>query len=235
MFFTDNGSFVYAQRLRVTEMFFDDWEQLTRPTIRPATPSDVRRIARIHVDGWKSTYKDILPADVLKKLKRSDREQTWMRLVAGGDSGPYVLVAEHPGDGIVGFVASGPERSDNTAYSAEVYAIYVVESHQRQGIGRSLLQYVAQIMSENAQQGLLLWAFRDSPTNEFFRRLGAVEVDTRTRRFGESPIQETAFGWPDIRRLLDVWNEAEEAVEPEPEQRAAEEPPDDEESNESQQ
>jgi L-amino acid N-acyltransferase YncA len=184
-------------------MIFDEWEQLTRPTIRPATPSDVRMIARIHVDGWKSTYQGVLPDDVLKKLKYADRERTWMRLVAGGDSGPYVLVAEHPAHGIVAFVAAGPERSDNPVYSTEVYSIYVAENHQRSGIGRSLLQYVAQIMSENGQQGMLAWAFADGPTNEFFTRLGAEVADARSRTFGEVSIAETAFGWPDIRRLLE--------------------------------
>jgi L-amino acid N-acyltransferase YncA len=184
-------------------MFFEDWEQLSKPTIRPATPSDVRTIARIHVDGWKSTYQSVLPENLLKDLKYADRERTWMRLIAGGDSGPYVLVAEHPGDGIVGFVAAGPERSDNPAYSTEIYAIYVDEPHQRTGIGRGLLQYVAQIMSENAQQGMLAWTFAMSPTNEFFRRLGAEQVSTRSRTFGETPIEEAAFGWSDIRRLLE--------------------------------
>jgi L-amino acid N-acyltransferase YncA len=185
-------------------MFFDDWEQLSKPTIRPATPSDVRRIARIHVDGWKSTYRDVLPEDVLKGIKYSDRERTWMRLVAGGDSGPYVLVAEHPRDGIVAFVAAGPERSEDPAWAGEVYAIYVDDEHQHSGIGRQLLQYVAQIMSENAQQGLLLWAFSESPTNDVFTRLGAEEVGRRTRTFGEAEIEETAFGWADIQRLLNA-------------------------------
>jgi GNAT superfamily N-acetyltransferase len=198
-------------------MFFDEWEQLSKPAIRPATPSDVRTIARIHVDGWRSTYQDVLPQDVLDALTYADRERTWMRLIAGGDSGPYVLVADHPGDGVVAFIAAGPERSENTTYMAEVYALYVDERHQHTGIGRSLLQYVAQIMSENAQQGLLLWTFSESPTNEVFRHLGAEAVTTRSRKFGETEIEETAFGWPDIRRLLDEGYEPEDpsGVEPE--------------------
>jgi GNAT superfamily N-acetyltransferase len=193
-------------------MFIDDWEQLSKPTIRPATPSDVRTIARIHVDGWRSTYRGILSEGVLKGLKYADRERTWMRLIAGGDSGPYVLVADHPNDGVVGFIAAGPERSDNPDYAGEVYAIYVAETHQFNGIGRSLLQYVAQIMHENAQQGLLLWTFSHSPTNEFFRRLGAQGVSTRTRNVEEISIEETAFGWPDIRRLLDESAPAEDEM-----------------------
>jgi GNAT superfamily N-acetyltransferase len=206
-------------------MFFDDWEQLSKPTIRPATPSDVQVIARIHVDGWRSTYQDVLSEKVLKGLKYADRERTWMRLIAGGDSGPYVLVADHPSDGIVGFVAAGPERSDNPAYAGEVYAIYVDKPHQRNGIGRSLIQYVAQIMSENAQQGLLLWTFSASPTNEFFTRLGAQEVVRRTRTFGEFPIEETAFGWPDLKRLLEEGYAAEDprGAEPEEEHAASDE------------
>ena len=208
-------------------MFFDDWEQLSKPTIRPATPSDTRTIARIHVDGWRTTYQDVLPAEVLKSVSYADRERTWMRLIAGGDSGPYVLVAEHRGEGIVGFIAAGPERSDDNSYSTEVYAIYVDEPHQRTGIGRSLLQYVAQIMGENGQEGLLLWTFAGSPTNTFFEHLGARVVTTRRRTFGETPIEEVAYGWPNHRRLFQEGSDddpANEEQEPEQEEQAGPEP-----------
>lgn len=193
-------------------MIFDDWDQLATPGIRPATPSDVRTIARLHVDGWKSTYADVLPERVLKRLNYADRERTWMRLIAGGDSGPYVLVAEYPGEGIVGFIAAGPERSELPEYSTEAYALYVEKGYQQKGIGRALLQYVAQIMSENGQQGLLAWTFAESPTNGFFQQMGAEVVSSRTREFNETPIEETAYGWPDIRRLLE--DEPEEFSDP---------------------
>ncbi len=196
-------------------MFFDDWEQLNKTTIRPATPSDSRTIARIHVRGWRRTYRDFLPEDLLKSIKRRDREQTWMHLIAGGDSGPYVLVAEHPSDGIVGFAAAGPERSDIPDYDGEIYAIYVDEPHQCTGIGTDLMRYVAQVMSENAQQGLLLWTFSQSPGNGFFERLGGQVVTTRTRSLGDVQVEETAYGWPDIRRLLDEEPQADEEVEAE--------------------
>jgi ribosomal protein S18 acetylase RimI-like enzyme len=185
-------------------MLFDDWKTLSSPVIRPATPSDVRTIARIHVAGWRSTYQSILPDDVLDNLSYAEHERLWMRLIAGGDSGPYVLVSEHPVGGVVGFIASGPERSDTPGYAGEVYALYVDEQYQHSGIGRSLLQYVAQIMSENAQQGLLLWAFAESPSNTMFQRLGAQEVARRTRTYSDTQIEEVALGWPDIRRLLDT-------------------------------
>jgi GNAT superfamily N-acetyltransferase len=183
-------------------MLFDDWNTLSHPIIRPATPSDVRTVARIHADGWQATYQDILPDDVLNSISHAEYERLWMRLIAGGDSGPYVLVSEHPVDGIVAFIAAGPERNDIPGYAGEVYALYVDAPHQRSGIGRSLLQYVAQIMSENGQQGLLLWSFAQSPTNAMFERLGAENVSRRTRNYGEHQIEEIALGWPDIRRIL---------------------------------
>jgi ribosomal protein S18 acetylase RimI-like enzyme len=183
-------------------MIFDDWEQLSTPTIRPGTPSDVDDIARIHVRGWRREHRDLLPDSVRKGFRRPDSARIWMRLIAGGDSGPYVLVAEHPGDGIIGFIAAGPERSENPDFDGEVYSLYIDRQHQRSGVGRTLLQYVAQIMSENAQNGLLVWSSTESPSNEFFRRLGGQEIATRLRRIDGVEIEETAFGWPDLRVLL---------------------------------
>lgn len=33
--------------------------------IRPARPGDENRIARVHVESWRSTYKGIVPDEVL--------------------------------------------------------------------------------------------------------------------------------------------------------------------------
>lgn len=183
-------------------MLFDDWDQLSTPTIRPATPSDVPTVARLHVDSWRSTCRGILPDDVLDGLSYADRERTWMQLIAGGDSGPYVYVAEHPRQGVIGFIAAGPERSEHLDYTGEVYALYVDQEHQGGGLGRTLLQYIAQVFAENAHRGLLIWSFTDSPSNGFFQHLGAEAVTTRSRRFGEATVEETAFGWADIGALL---------------------------------
>lgn len=194
-------------------MFLDDWEQLDKVTIRPATPSDARPIARIHVDRWRSDYREILPKKVLKGVKYADRERQWMRLIAGGDSGPFVYVADHPRDGVVGFMAGTTEPSENPTYPGEVYVVYVADGYDLDDIGTTLVQLAARLMAENGLPGMLAWALADSPIDSFYRRLGAEPVSTRTREYGEATVEEIAFGWSDLPGFLGDRPEREPAPE----------------------
>jgi GNAT superfamily N-acetyltransferase len=197
-------------------MFFDDWEQLDRADIRPAIPSDVRAIARIHVDCWRSAYRGILPDEMLDNLSYTERERTWMRLIAGGDTGPFVYVAEHPRDGVVGFMAGNTEASDNPQYPGEVYVVYVDERHEQSDIGRSMMQLAARMMSENGLPGMLAWAIAGSPIEKFYQSLGGEPVSTRERTYGDTTVTEIAFGWSNLPEFLT------ESPEREPEQGADE-------------
>ena len=43
-------------------------------TVREAVPADARAIARVHVDSWRTTYRDIVPDSVLSQLSYEERE-----------------------------------------------------------------------------------------------------------------------------------------------------------------
>jgi GNAT superfamily N-acetyltransferase len=182
-------------------MFLDDWEQLDRADVRPATPSDVPSIARLHVDSWRSLYREVLPDPVLDNLSYADRERQWMRLIAGGDTGPFVYVADHPRDRVVGLMAGTTEPSSNPAYPGEVYVVYVDERYAESDIGRDMMQLAARMMSENGLPGMLAWAIAGSPIEEFYRSLHGQPVSTRNRSYGDATIEEIAFGWSDLVRF----------------------------------
>jgi hypothetical protein len=96
--------------------------------IRQATMADVAAIARVHVESWRTTYQGILPDDYLANLTYAQREFLWREILSkrGGHSLTYV-VEDDSGD-IVGFASGGPERSGDSVYTGELYAIYLLES-----------------------------------------------------------------------------------------------------------
>ena len=50
--------------------------------IREAGPADIPAIARVTVDTWRTTYRGILPDDLLANLSYPQREQVWTRALA---------------------------------------------------------------------------------------------------------------------------------------------------------
>ena len=58
---------------------------------------------------------------------------------------------------VVGFADGGPERGGDPVYCGELYAISILDTYQRQGIGRCLTQAVAERLLRAGFRSMLLW------------------------------------------------------------------------------
>ena len=192
--------------------------------IRQAVDSDARGIAQVHIDSWRSTYAGIVPAEHLAGLDYAEREKRWHRLLA--DRRQIAFVAEDPDGRVIGFASGGPERSGappaggtascsddpqlesggpdpSTApeYSAELYAIYLFECGQRQGVGRRLVATLCSWFLSRGWHSMLTWVLTDNPSRNFYEALGGEEVRVETITIGDTELTEVAYGWSDISPL----------------------------------
>ena len=125
--------------------------------IREATLDDIPGIARVHVDTWRTAYVDIVPAAHLAGLSYEQRESRWREiLIPMGDLRCH-FVAENDAGQIVGIATGGPERDGMPGYDGEIYGLYVLAAYQSQGIGRALLQTVAQRLAADRFKAMILW------------------------------------------------------------------------------
>ena len=58
---------------------------------------------------------------------------------------------------VVGFITGGPIREPIQSYDAELYAIYLLQPAQGQGMGRQLLQELATSLRSNGIQSMVVW------------------------------------------------------------------------------
>lgn len=160
--------------------------------IRVAKAHDAYGITRVRVNGWRTTYRGIVPTEYLLKVSSSaidwaDRVRTALdhREMAG-----YVAVID---DEIVGFVLYGEERTgEYPNHKNEVYAIHILEQHQGKGIGSTLLGHAVQSM---CTAGLLIWSLELNPYRTFYERKEGQVIDQKDREFGELLLREVAYGW----------------------------------------
>jgi ribosomal protein S18 acetylase RimI-like enzyme len=172
--------------------------------IRPAQPDDVSGIARVHVDSWRTTYKGMMPDEVLANLRTEDRERTWgatIERIQAGTSTSCIFVAETD-DQIVGFACGGRERGDHPVYKGELYAIYLLKEYQGQGIGRALWNVVAERLVEQGHTAMLIWVAAENPAVRFYEAMGGHPVGTQSEDYGGKPIEEIAYGYDDLPTLL---------------------------------
>ena len=169
--------------------------------IREAQVADARAIAEIHVAVWRTTYRGIVPGDYLAALSVDDREQRWAAILAGDLGRTCAFVAEDDGRRVVGFADGGPRREGDPAYAGELYAIYILDDHQGQGIGRRLVSAVARRLSELGMPSMLIWALAVNPACRFYEALGGQLIERKPIEIGGATLEEVAYGWPDTRPL----------------------------------
>lgn len=171
--------------------------------IREARPQDVPAIARVHVDSWRTTYGGIVASEFLASLSYEESERMWRKGLASSPRPVSLYLAETPDGAVVGFAAAGPERDGDTTYQGEIYAIYLLQNYQRQGIGRELFRAGARELERRGLTPFLLWVLKANPARHFYQALGGQFLREKEIQIGNERLMEVAYGWADPRTIIE--------------------------------
>lgn len=176
-------------------------------TLRHATLTDADAIAEIHFATRERTYGALMPLAPLQgSTERFRRERIWHDALQQPQPGFFTFLAEEVGRP-VGFVHGGlPKRDgDNVQlvdrYTAEILSIYLLPDHHGRGVGRLLLGTAAQWLQQQGHDNLFLWAARGNPAEEFYRRLGGVNIAEGIWNVEGYKLPKHAYGWTDLSVL----------------------------------
>ena len=172
-------------------------------TVRGAQPADAGAIARVHYQSWQTTYAGILPLDVIASKAGRRSEAAWRRRLTLATVGEATFVAERGGE-IVGFATCGDARHRLEGLEAESYALYVLQSHQRRGVGRELVRACARHFVLHGHFGFYLWVLKANRARLFYETLGGQEIGEKSERLGLHSFAEIAYGWHDLTSLVVV-------------------------------
>ena len=171
--------------------------------IRPAALSDAEAIATIHVNAWKQTYHGLMPDSVLDNLSIERRTDQWKTILANPKDEYYLTFVAEKNANVVGFANYGKEREGDPQYLGELYSIYLLKDFQGQGIGRSLMQKTVEGLLALEIESMLVWVLAENPYREFCKRLGGVFLRNKTVEVGGAALKEQAYGWKNIRTILE--------------------------------
>jgi ribosomal protein S18 acetylase RimI-like enzyme len=167
--------------------------------IRKAVLSDVKGIAKVHVDSWKTTYVNIVQEEYLNNLTYESREQIWINNIPDGG----VYVAENSEGLIVGFSSGGRERSSKyNGFDGELYAIYILKEYQGQGIGKALVKPIINEIKGMGLNSMLVLVLEDNISRLFYEALGAKKIDAIEVQIAGKKLSELVYGWEDIRNIF---------------------------------
>lgn len=172
--------------------------------IRQAKVADAAGIARVNVDAWRVTYKDTVPEEFLTNMSYQESEQRWIKHVSEADSSQdrFIYVAEDEAGQIVGYISGGLNRDDDPVYKSELYAIYILQEYQGQGLGRRLTLTLVKRLVQAGFQSMILWVLAVNPARHFYEALGGQKVKEGQFEISGAVIDEVAYGWLNICTLL---------------------------------
>ena len=174
--------------------------------IRYATTEDAAGIARVHAESWRSAYRGIVPDDYLDSIDVEEWAGRHRRNMAEAADSSVSYVAEVRGE-IVGWAAGGPNHIPESAYSGELYTIYLLPQYQRIGNGRRLIAAIAGWLMESGFESMILWVLAENwPARQFYEALGGAYVQDGKFVVGGVSLPEVAYGWQDLAPLLALPN-----------------------------
>lgn len=166
--------------------------------IRAARLSDAGGIAKVHVDSWRTTYKNIIPEEFLENLSYQSREELWINIIPKG----IVFVAENDEGQIVGFSSGGKERSgEYKEFQGELTSIYILKEFQGQGIGKALVQSVTKELGKSGMNTMLVFVLADNNSTLFYEAMGGKVIDKIEVEIAGKKLYERVYGWDTIDTL----------------------------------
>jgi ribosomal protein S18 acetylase RimI-like enzyme len=173
----------------------------SRIVVRAATRADAAAIARVQHESWRTTYAGILPLDVINSVTGHRDASEWQRRLERETPDAATWIAERGGK-IVGFASCGPARADVERLDGEIYALYVLQKHQRRGVGRELVRECARHFVRHGVFGFFLWVLRANRARMFYEALGGEALAEKIERLGKHDFAEIAYGWRDLTALV---------------------------------
>ncbi|MFL0474479.1 GNAT family N-acetyltransferase [Priestia aryabhattai] len=154
-----------------------------------ATSSHIPSVARLYVDSWRITYKGLVPDAYLNNLSYKQSAEKWSFFLT--EPSHFILLAIDEREEIVGFSAGKPHLS-----AAEIYALYVCKEVQNQGVGRLLFSHSVKEFTDQHYTSMIIWAMKkNKKAVQFYKKLGGKKSLNRTSQFGETKVEDEAYGW----------------------------------------
>lgn len=173
--------------------------------LRRATVADAEAIAAIRIEGWRTTYRGMIPDSYLDEMDMNENVLYWRTILqalpAKEDSlCVYVAVSENE---IVGFVSAMKLPEPKLDKDGEINAIYIRPQWQRCGIGKRMLHKAARSLQAMGCTSCVIWVIDgNSQARNFYEELGGEILIEQDFSWDGLDLTEVGYGWNDLNVML---------------------------------
>jgi hypothetical protein len=96
----------------------------------------------------------------------------------------------------------GPLRGDPVpGYGGELKTLYLLQAHQRRGIGRGLFCRLVMLLAERRDGSAIAWVLAGNPAFAFYEAMGGKLCAQRADEVFGAVVEEIGYGWTDLPAL----------------------------------
>ncbi len=152
---------------------------------------DQEGMAKIKVNSWQHTYKNIIDQKYLDSLNYE--EQTNKYIDSFDEYKSTVLVAEDTNNHeIIGYACFSTEA--NEFADSELISLYLDPKHTKKGIGTSLFREVTKELKKYNKKTMMLWCLKDNKNAiKFYEKLGGIKAFDKMAKIGNKVYQEYGY------------------------------------------
>jgi GNAT superfamily N-acetyltransferase len=169
--------------------------------IRPATLADAPAIAQVRIDGWRTTYRGLIPDDYLDGMELQASIDLWNRVLGAQSTTASVFVATRDGE-VIGFAAGNALKEPKHGADVELTAVYLRRDVQRGGIGHRLVAAVVAAQRAHGAHAMIVWTIAGNKgARAFYESLGGELVVEQPFVWDGMDLVEAGYVWRDLAAL----------------------------------
>lgn len=169
-------------------------------SVRPATPQDAHAIALVHVESSRTTYEGIFSESSIAAFPYRKR-YWWNEALTKPEPLSVTLVGCDESERVVGFVSGGAERTGRLGCDAEIYAMYLLQEAQRQGLGSLLVRRLSRELQSFGFTSMAVWVLARNPSRNFYEAFGGKVIAEEELERDGNLFLKIAYGWNDLSKF----------------------------------
>lgn len=171
-----------------------------RFSVRVAAIGDAPAIAQVHCDSWRSTYPGLVPQKAIDEWANLDtRTKGWTQALTTAKSS--IWVCQQAGK-IVGFCSAGALTQAANGADSQLFALYLNQDAQRQGIGAALTKTALQALDRGGHKVVRVEVLAGNlAAISFYERMGARLVGSAPFEMSGFPLVELIYVWDDLTKF----------------------------------
>ena len=172
-------------------------------TYRKPKPEEADAFAALHVLCWQQSYRGFVPDHLLDSAKPHDRFSMWHDITVNPRR---IVLAAFDGNQPVGFAVAGePHEKILEDENGQLAALYILNSHQRLGIGRELVGRAARAWLAMGGHSMSLSVLAGNlGAIRFYEALGAAFVKDDIYDWAGTQLPTKSYIWSDLAKIAKV-------------------------------